>query len=414
MLELRAGGGFGGAARQFYDRHRLVVVSVVLSLVGVITGTMTAMALLQKFAVVDVAVVAAGAVLAFCLCVIQFRHLPLAVATALVPLPGLLWAAPVSGGSEFGAVPLLAYGFGFAFATLVSQTRVEHVIGEIEHEPPFRSAVVSLGLMAALALLWFRGTASADAALQAVSDAALSVLSSALLLPLTMTWLHFDETFVARANRERERRSRFFEWVAQITIPRWAFSFSGITIVFLALGWYGAELVIRDGVLQRTAAVFAAVIVGAVVAGGWRKGLAIGLVGSAIALLALWATVVDSRTPFSSVGILQVASLALFFGLYSGRQALSWRRNNEPPVIAERRTLEEASAEVFAGLGAAAAVAPALALWPGSAVFVFTSLMAAWASISLVPAVSTALEVLMPRRRSVEEIYGRRKRPLAR
>ncbi len=82
MLELQAGGGFGGVAKQFYYRHRVVVVSAVLSIVGVVTGTTTAMAVLQRFAPVEGAVVAVGAALAACVCLLQTRHLPLAIVTA--------------------------------------------------------------------------------------------------------------------------------------------------------------------------------------------------------------------------------------------------------------------------------------------------------------------------------------------
>ncbi len=331
-----------------------------------------------------------------------------------MPIPGLLWAAPVSGGSEFAVVPVLAYGFGVAVATLVAQSHIEQVLCECGLEHPWRAASVSLALMAVFALLWCRGTSSADVALQAVADSVLSACSAAVLLPLALTWLHFDEAFVARANRVRERRARFFEWVAQITVPRWAFSFTGIAVVVLALGWDGGGAGIPGGLGLRAVTVGTLIVAAAAVSGGWREGLAIGLVASTACLIALWATVVDSRAQFGAVGVLQVASLGMFFALYSGRHARAWRRKNEPPVIAERRSVERGGGQAFAGLCAVVVVLPAVAVWTGNLVFVIGVFVAGAAAMLFVPAVSTALEVLIPRRRSVEELYGRRKKPLSR
>jgi hypothetical protein len=412
MLELQAGGGFGGAAKQFYDRHRVVVVSVVLSVVGLATGTAAAMAVLQRFVPLDCLVMAASVVLATGVCFVQTRHFPLAWLTALSPVPGLLWAAPVSGGSRFGVLPVLSYAFSLAVAVLATQARLEHSLGEDGHEHPWSITAVSLALMGVLAVLWFRGTASADAALQAVADGVLSAVSAVILLSLAFSWLHFDESFVARANRARERRSRFFEWVALVTIPRWAFSFTGITIIFLTLGWYGAAPVLRDDVLLTSVSVLLIVVAAGAVAGGWREGLAIGLVTSTIVLIALWATVADSRAPVAAVGVLQVLTLTFLLAISGARCALKMRRQNDPPIIAQRRTLERASGQAFAEIGALAALLPAVAVWTGSVV-VGIAVMSAGAAIVLAPAVSTALGVLIPRRRSVEELYGRRKKPTA-
>jgi hypothetical protein len=112
MLELQAGVGFGGAAKRFYNHHRTPVLSVLLCAVGLVTGSTCALAIPQGVSWTGIATIGVSVILAGAISFLQTRHAILAIVTALAPIPGLLWAAPISGGSEFGAVPVLAYGFG--------------------------------------------------------------------------------------------------------------------------------------------------------------------------------------------------------------------------------------------------------------------------------------------------------------
>jgi hypothetical protein len=412
MPELQAGVRFGNAAKQFYRHHRTPVVSVVLSLVGTATGVTAVLAVVQRLAPWDMAFLAAGIVLAAALCLLQTRHFALAILTAVAPVPGLIWAAPISRGSSFGVLPVLAYGFGFAVAALVAQRHLERQISDNAVEPPWRAAGVALSLMGILAALWFGRTPFADAALQAVVDTALTVLSVAAVLPLAVDLLHFDESFVIRANRAREHRVRVLERVALVTVPRWGFSFTGIAIVFLALGWFGAEPVLRGGVVPQIESVLLVAVAGGVLAGGWREGLAVALICTVVCLMSLWATAVDGRAPFAAVGVLQLVAIVLFLALYSGQRSLAWRHADTTPVTAQRRALEQASGQVFAGMGAVVALLPALVAWPGSFVFMIGGLIAVGAATVSIPAAITAFEVLTPRRRSVEDLYGPRKKPV--
>ncbi len=412
MPELQAGVSFGEAAKQFCTRHRTPVTSVVVSIAGVVTGMTAAAAVVQHVALLNLALLAAGAVLAAALCFLQTRHLPLAVLTAVAPLPGLIWAAPVSGGSHFGVLPVLAYGFAFVVAALVAQGAIDQVIGRSKGETPWRTAGVVVGLMAVLAALWFGHRPLADAALQAVADTALAVLSVAALLPMTIAWLHFDESFVAQVNRAREHRGRIFERVAHVTVPRWAYSFTGIAIVFLALGWFGAEPLLRGGLLLKTGSVLLVVIVSGLFAGGWREGAMAGLISAVVLLMALWAMAAGGRPSFGSVGALQILALALLLVLYGQRRALEWRHADIPPVIAQRRLVERASPQTFAGCCAVAALLPVMAVWLEALAFVIATAVALIAAIVFMPAGATALECIAPRRKSVEQLYGRSKNPV--
>lgn len=410
MLELQAGVGFGGAARQFYFHHRTLVLSAVLSAAGLLTGTACANSILQGIAFADMGLIAAGVVLAAAIAFWHTRHLGLAAVTALAPVPGLLWAAPFSGGAPFGAVPALAYGFGFAAATLVSERTVAGFLAGTRRASIWPAAVAALIVTAILAVIWFRATARADGALQAAVDSASAVLSVFILLPLARDVLHFDEAFVARANRARERRIRVWDMLANVAIPRWAFSFTGIALVFLALGWFGAAPAMESGVLLKFASVAVVAAAAGILAVGWRLTIAIVLIGSAACLMALWANVVAGGG--GSLGVLQVVGLTLFLAFYGGRQMRAFAGQGDPPVIAGRRTVEAGAGPAFAAAGAFAALLPGAGLWPGGIGSAIAMVMAAGLVVVFVPAAAIALEVLIPRRHSVEELYGRRRKPV--
>jgi hypothetical protein len=74
--------------------------------------------------------------------------------------------------------------------------------------------------------------------------------------------------------------------------------------------------------------------------------------------------------------------------------------------MARRRALEGADGAVFAALGAAAAAVPSL-MQPGAAVVLVSILAAGLCGALLFPPVLTALETLLPHRRSVEDVFGK-------
>jgi hypothetical protein len=358
-----------------------------------------------------VAAIVAGAVLAGAVCFLQTRHLILAAVTVLAPIPGLCWAAPLSGGTGFGLVPVLAYGFGVTAAALTTEAFIARALAQADVQRPWWAAVAALLFCAVMAIIWFRATASADAALQAVADSGLAVLSVLVLLPPAFDLVHLDEAFVARANRVHEWRRRLWEWMAGITIPRWALSFSGIAVVMLALGWFDSGPVQRPGAILKALTAVVSVIGAGAFARGWREGLAAGLIWSMTCLVSLWATAIGVRAAYASVAVLQVVTLAVFLALFGMRRALRFIGEGDPAVMAQRRALEAAGGQALAGAAALAALLPALAFWSGSTALVIGVITAVGAGIMLVPAASVALEVLVPRRRSVEELYGKRRRP---
>jgi hypothetical protein len=387
----------------FFDSHRTLVLSAVLSLAGIATGTAAAFAVLQSFSILELSLLATGVLLAFGVAAWHSRHLPLAALTALAPVPGLLWAAPLARGASYGAMPFLAYGFGFAVAALAVEAGLQRLLGGQGEAPRTAAAFASL-LMAVLSGLWFLGS---DAALQAAADTILAAASALLLLPFLLL-LHFDETFVARANRARERQLRLLQRLSLAMVPRWGLSFTGIVLVFLTLGWFGAAPALPHGLgpllLRGLTGVLLATAAGTA-AGGWREGLAIALITVTACL------VLQAAVPAGTDGtlLLTAGALVLLLALQGGRCALAYRQRGDPPPLARQRSLEGAAGAFFAAAGALAALLPALVLWPGLGVFALGSVLAA-CGIVFVPAVVTALEAVVARRRTAAELF--RQHPL--
>lgn len=390
-------------AAGFLARHHTAALSAVAAFAGLATAAATASVWYQSIIWVDAAELVLGAVLAALFSYWHLRHWRLAVAVAATPLPGLLWAAPLSAGSAFGLVPVIAYGFGFAVATLYAQRLLDRLLRQTSGEAPWRSAGVMLALAVALAVMWFWHSDNADAATQSVVDLIAATASVLLLLPLSVPLFRFDEAFVAEANRARESRGRIFEWFGGAAIPRWGLSLTGIALVFLALGWFGGKAALQPG-WWRYGVSF--VLVCSAFAGGWREGLALGVVLALAALTALWWQSYGAPVPFIAVVVLEAA---IFAGLLAGSAARHmglWRSGGEQPEIVRRRALEESGGGVFAVLGATAAMVPSL-LHAGATVIMLSIFAAGLCGALLFPAIMTGIETLLPHRRSVEDVFHR-------
>lgn len=406
MVELQA--GLLGRAQQFCRRHHALVVMAVLSAAGIATGTTAVLAFIEAPALSTAALIAVGAAFAFLCAYALIRHRLFALFCALAPIPGLIWAAPLAAGADFGAVPFLAYGFGFAAAVFWAENRLLQLLRASPAMTALPALLATIGLMAVLAVLWFRGTPAADAALQAVGDAVLTILSVALLLPIAASYLHFDESFIAEANRAREWRLRWCEGLSALAMPRWGISVLGITAVLIVLGWYGAQLPVSEAAGLRLASVILFVLIGGLLGGGWREGLSHMLAAAAVCLLLLWAFTV-SRAQSEAV-LLQLIGLASLLALNGFWRVWRYRRCGEGGGQARGRVLEDSGGALAAIGGSAGAVAVLVIAQPKIVVLLYGVFCAAVCGLLLAPGIMTGLEMLAPRRSNVEELYGRKRR----
>jgi hypothetical protein len=408
-------GGAAGAARQFALRHRVLLLSLALSVLGVSTGAATTNSILAHAPLGDAGLIFAGAVLAAACSLLHTRHLALAVLTAAAPLPGLIWAAPMSADATFGIVPALAYAFAYAVAVMLAQNILVRTLDDGTTENPFKPVAAVAGLTIALALLWFWRAGAGAAAFQAVLDVVLAAASTLIVMPIGESFLHFDEMFVATANRVRERRQRVFEKIAMTAVPRWGMSISGIALIFVALAWFGAQPAFSF-VRFANAPVLFAVTLGLTLALsmsvclGWREGLGATVTAGLAGLVALWAFAsIGKMAPTEPVGVMELVPLALLAVFFGARRAAAYRRFGDDSAIARLRAVEDLGGpQWFAILGGTAALLPFVVVHPANAAYVVALAFAGAGALGFAPALATACEMLVPRRRSVEELYGRR------
>ena len=407
--------GVAGAARQFARRYRVVLISIVFSVIGIVTGVTTANAILGGASLAGGAMILASAAVACAVSLVHTRHLGLAFLTAAAPLPGLAWAAPMSGEAAFGIVPVLAYVFAYGVAVMLAHNILGGALDGESSGHPLKPVAAAAGLTASLALLWFWGAVSGEPGFQAVLDVALAAASSLIIMPIGESVLNFDEAFVGAANRARERRQRRLEKLAMVAVPRWGMSVSGIAAIFVALAWFGAEPSFSLVHLVSAPLKFAVSLVVTLglalsVCGGWREGFAATVAAGLAGLVTLWGfAVVGQMTANSPVGVLEIVSLAGFLAFCEAGRAAAFRRLGDEASIARLRAVEDLGGpQFYAILGGIGALLPSVILHPAFAPFVAGLAFAGAGALAFAPALATACELLLPRRRSVEEMYGRR------
>jgi len=370
------------------------------------------MALSAVCAVVSFAVFAA-------ISFIQFRHFWLAVVVALAPWPGALAARFVVlllGPHIFATSnAILTTAFGLIAAQFVAAA---FVLCIAEGEPKTESRRIAIGQSApaiAAAFLSALGIAIArflpDAPRQAMAlciELTLSMVSAVVILLLALRLLRWDENVIARVNRAREWRERMLERIAVAAFPRWGFTIFGISLVFVAMAFFGARATV---VLYPHWVFFVIVMVFSLIAAAfvtrdWRRSLAASLTFAWIGLIGLWA---NNRL------VLQGASLtdySLTLALCLMPLLLMAAQHRRFAVAAEaadgagaHAMVTIGSALVFGTLGLSiyALIWAAAGILPVSAVIMLASACAG--TLLLQPATSAVLELLIRRRVPLDARY---------
>ncbi len=354
---------------------------------------------------------------------VSLRHPGLAAVAVLSPLPGLLAAGPfaLAGGATYSNL-LAAYVLGYLVAMCGAGDIVRRVLETTDAETAARDtlaegAVPLAGVLLAVAALivgWlFRGAPRFAA--ETVAEIVAVAVSALVYVPFVATLLPFSESFFAAANRARERREGAVRLGAMVAMPRWGMSLSGAALVLATLSGFAARPVLAHSALLAQPALWAAsalllFLAAFAVARDWRDALAatLALAVLALASLMLWGRVTRHLTGASFLDIATAQAAALFVMLSLLRRMRAYRNAGDLAAVARLRALEALGLSPwFGAVGGAAVILPWIVLHGSIAALAAMAILAGAAALIAMPALATALETLIPRRRSVDELYGR-------
>lgn len=349
---------------------------------------------------------------------VHLRHVGLTVVAALAPLLGMIAAAVAARG--LGVTDLIAiYALGCIAASLAGGEIVRRVLSD-GVDGAARVSLAHLILpcvlagIAGVAVLWLFRVAP-PLWLHAAAMVAASLAYGVVGTTFGASLLSFGESFHTAANRVRESRERLLRMATGIVESRWALSIAGIALVLSALGWFGAEPFVAHGAWIARPAIWAASALGAflfayAVARDWREALAATLALATWTLLALWLWGAAAGR-FSHAALVEyaTASAAAFLPMLTVMGG-GWRfrLSGDEHATARVRALEDAGASAYFAVAAAvAAMLPWMVLHGSVALLAVTFLLGGGAAIVVRPAIATALEWFVSRRRSVNALYGR-------
>lgn len=345
---------------------------------------------------------------------LHLRHIRLLLLAVLGPLPGLA-AGFVAARFFFMTGTLaqaaLAWLFAFSISHLLADEIVTNVLDGASGKDAVRAAfkqrvrtllAVTVALMISLLALAFAP------GMNWLGDAVAAEVFAAVLFGVAAMWLAaflpFDEVFVARINRTREHWHRVFDGLITVARPRWGFSVTGIAIVFIVLGVFGARGLVVAGNLEAAAPIILSGVLvawlAAIVAAvrDWRAAVSTLGAMSVAVTVGLWCLAGQGH-PLDGSALANLCLIAAAAGLpllAAAADAGRLGRSGDDATIAASRTLMRTGPGLFfvplsvaAGLVCAApwfgAAGPVVAVFAGAAPLLFR------------PALAIVLETWIPR-----------------
>ncbi len=361
-----------------------------------------------------------SAALAVAASFLHLRHAVAAVLATAAPIVGVLWSATIlrlAGYPDSGQ--FLACAYGLVVAALLARDTLGRLVSDEGRGNAARAAlraqarsVIAATAAGALAILMAARSHAAAAALAALLDLAAATFFSTVVLARLLAFVEPDETFVAKWNRIRELRVARAWRASMVAVPRWGLSVSGIALVSAVLALFGSPLALPEGsewiaqALLGTGFVLAAAYL---VTAAWRDALALSLclgLSGLYAGLSIWpGTAWNGALWFD---VMRLNAIPILCAAMMAHEARRWRDAGEEDSIARLRGVEEAaSAIAFAALAGFACLLPWIGdMAPCTALLLLPAGVAS--AIFFEPALASAIETLLPRRRSVEDLYTRR------
>ena len=353
---------------------------------------------------IDLLVAAALAAIVFSL----LRHAASTLLVVVVPL------ALVHGAVGAVAPPLVDAGFVFVL-TAALPVAARHLRLVCDGMPPrqaFAAALRRSGLLGVLAL----GALSLPLLLMAAHEdmIALAAVLGAFVLTLAALGLGihapYTEDFVARANRARERRETAMTRLDVIAQPRWGFAVLGTATILGTLEGFGLKgLGWQDGAaIYFPLVAFCLLLAGLAAIRDWRLAVAAALTQALVIGLTFAARTKGHAGPLPALHLAWAAGALPLWML-----GASWRRalnQGGEPAAALMRALREDGPAAFAAalLGALPGLVLLCETWPRPWPVAVAACAVPFAMFPIFPGIGIAIYALLPRYRSVDEVFGRR------
>jgi hypothetical protein len=417
------GGREGGEDRPAAGGRPVIAIGWLVLCVAAATAGAIQIAVVEHARVV-VALWLLSSGMAFAMLLLLTRRTRVAAAAVLAALGGTSAGAifVALAGAPAGA-PVTAFALGIAMSAYFAEAFIEEILADRPRHTAAKRArrrvfpaafcATTVAVALPMAGLFGQGEDARLTVLSLAMEFASTLLVITFALPSMLCLWTYSETFIAEANRRRERRARRAYLASMVAVPRWGMSVSGIALVFAVLASFSAapSLVASESgeffIAQVLTSVLVAILSGAWVAASWRETVAIALSAAYLQLLVVELAV---RTPGSGLTLPAGAFAAIpisFLSLLAvAGRARHHRSAGDEAAVARLKSIEDVLNPV---LYATAAAVAAMLLWPFVDVATLL-LMICGALLAAItaPAFATALETLLPRQRSVEELYTRR------
>jgi hypothetical protein len=349
----------------------------------------------------------------------QLRHFGLTALALFAPFPFLCVACLLWGRAETYA------GFSYVFGIIVAQITAARIArgicdGLVPRATVFQALRNSLkvaGFLAISAAAWMLATDMTAPSLENVAGAMtlFAAFFGVLAVMSTAAWLAYSEQFIARANQARERRERWIEHLLFITETRWSLSITGVALIFFALSAFGMRplRVLADPwLVERLVGLAIFVFAGAIsITRDWRLGMALTLTLALLAALGFWAyargAVPMMRGDLLILSILLATAAVPLAMLASSVSA--YLRGGDDAASALSRGLQDEGANAV--IAAVLSIIPwcVVALAGGAMRFPLAiSIASLFSALLIFPAIASTIYTLLPRYRTVDEVFGRR------
>lgn len=237
-------------------------------------------------------------------------------------------------------------------------------------------------------------------------------LSAALLGASLCAYFPFSEQFIARANAVRERRERLLEKYFPEIQSRWALSVAGIAIVLSTVAMFEARAAhvpwTTGAFLGFSAGIIFMLMGFSALAREWRMALALTLANLFVGVLVFWTSTRLYPDPesFFLPAMLMLSSVPL--GIIAVRARSYLKEGNTVTLALAIAVRDEGAIAVVLGIAVGApGICGMIMSGKLSPALVF-AVASTFAALLLFPALTIAIHTLLPRYRTVDEVFGKR------